>query len=551
MSSRKKRVDLNIAQKLDVIKKLESDISVDSLSEEYGVTKETVLDIYKAKAKIMDFYHKYSVREDSQENVQYCGGVEARKRIKTSEHIISGKRNCSYCNKTVSSQRALKIHERLHIGKGILQCSVCGKTYLNKEKFIIHFRIHTGERPFECSLCNKKFSDNSILRRHEKTHKPYIPYECTVCQKKFDLETAFREHLKCHADLKKFSCADCDMKFNSKANLSRHIKIHTGEKPFKCSFCDKSFTSKSDLKRHLKIHNGEKVSCSQCNKTFNDLSNLRIHERIHTGEKPYECSYCGKAFVSSSNCKVHEKIHKNERPFQCELCNKSFREKCKLERHKKTHRDTAFHSKVPCVSLGNSTCEETFVSPAPKRKYYKPEQSEEAAKFSTLGQEVQVSFTKSSNYMLDSAKRYNLSVHDSSKEDSHHIRKSPIKYSHSMHKMHNYLTHEPTSESKMIQSVCESPIENSHSMHESQPKNSPSKFRTGENRPKKLIQNKISSFFPTKEIVRPAKELHAKKSLPDATKPKDDWRVFVSILIVNMEACLKRQYSEKERVISE
>lgn len=82
MSSRKKRVDLNIAQKLDVIKKLESDISVDSLSEEYGVAKETVLDIYKAKAKIMDFYHKYSVREDSQENVQNCSGVEARKRIK-------------------------------------------------------------------------------------------------------------------------------------------------------------------------------------------------------------------------------------------------------------------------------------------------------------------------------------------------------------------------------------------------------------------------------------------------------------------------------------
>lgn len=95
-----------------------------------------------------------------------------------SEYIISGKKKCSYCNKTVGSQRALKAHERLHTGKGIFQCSVCGKTCLTKERFIVHFRIHTGEKPFECSLCDKKFSDNSSLKRHEKRHNPDMPYHC-------------------------------------------------------------------------------------------------------------------------------------------------------------------------------------------------------------------------------------------------------------------------------------------------------------------------------------------------------------------------------------
>lgn len=56
-----KRVNLTVTQKLELIRKLENGVSVKHVCEEYGVKKQTVSDIRKAKAKLTEYALKYSV----------------------------------------------------------------------------------------------------------------------------------------------------------------------------------------------------------------------------------------------------------------------------------------------------------------------------------------------------------------------------------------------------------------------------------------------------------------------------------------------------------
>ena len=58
---KRKQVNLCVAQKLELIKKLESGVSVSMVCEEYGVKKQTVSDIRKAKDKLLKFAREFDV----------------------------------------------------------------------------------------------------------------------------------------------------------------------------------------------------------------------------------------------------------------------------------------------------------------------------------------------------------------------------------------------------------------------------------------------------------------------------------------------------------
>ena len=57
----RKRVHLSIQDKLELLKKLDSGYSVAKVCEEYGVKKQTVSDIRRARAKLKAYSLKYDV----------------------------------------------------------------------------------------------------------------------------------------------------------------------------------------------------------------------------------------------------------------------------------------------------------------------------------------------------------------------------------------------------------------------------------------------------------------------------------------------------------
>ena len=58
---KRNRKALPVAAKLELIRKLEKGTSVAKLCEEYGVAKQTVSDIKKAKPKLMEYTAQYCV----------------------------------------------------------------------------------------------------------------------------------------------------------------------------------------------------------------------------------------------------------------------------------------------------------------------------------------------------------------------------------------------------------------------------------------------------------------------------------------------------------
>ena len=76
----RKLVTLSVNQKLEHIRKLEAGASVKSVCEEYGVKKQTVSDIRKAKDKLLAFSLKYNVVEGRENS--FVGG---RKRMRVSK----------------------------------------------------------------------------------------------------------------------------------------------------------------------------------------------------------------------------------------------------------------------------------------------------------------------------------------------------------------------------------------------------------------------------------------------------------------------------------
>ena len=76
----RKLVTLSVNQKLEHIRKLEAGASVKSVCEEYGVKKQTVSDIRKAKDKLLAFSLKYYVVEGRENS--FVGG---RKRMRVSK----------------------------------------------------------------------------------------------------------------------------------------------------------------------------------------------------------------------------------------------------------------------------------------------------------------------------------------------------------------------------------------------------------------------------------------------------------------------------------
>ena len=157
----------------------------------------------------------------------------------------AGQYGCDQCEKSFTSENALKYHVDKHMKLKIV-CDLCGFQSSSKGNLAMHKKIHIAETKHECDSCDKKFSNKQNLMRHEKE----VHYARNV-------NVNYVEDLD---DAKYIiKCEHCELKCKRYSDLKRHVaSIHSSSKSFQCLSCEKSFSRKDALARHMSIHTEEK-----------------------------------------------------------------------------------------------------------------------------------------------------------------------------------------------------------------------------------------------------------------------------------------------------
>ena len=234
---------------------------------------------------------------------------------KKHEHGCISKRNkevfqCSMCEYTTQTKRALQDHERAHDRTKNHRCSVEGCEaifYFQSELRAHHIIHHTTDKPFVCSelitlkdnllatekndqttVCNKSFRSRGDLHVHKKTHRHESKYCCTICDREtFKTQGQLYKHILCsHVKPLKCPYLDCSYGTSDKRQLADHVFIHSSLKTFVCQFCSKQFRQKQTYESHV--------------------------NRNHTKTKEYPCTSpgCDKIFYGFVDCQRHvEKCH--------------------------------------------------------------------------------------------------------------------------------------------------------------------------------------------------------------------------------------------------
>ncbi|CAL4122129.1 unnamed protein product, partial [Meganyctiphanes norvegica] len=132
-------------------------------------------------------------------------------------------------------------HQRIQIGHQTYQCSYCEKTFTSDGDLRIHMKKHT-RKSYKCSQCEKIFSKRSRLVYHWRTHSGEKPYQCNICDKVFSMNGSLSIHMRSHIQNTLYQCQLCDKAFPRNIVLIYHMRTHTGEKPYKCNQCGKAFS---------------------------------------------------------------------------------------------------------------------------------------------------------------------------------------------------------------------------------------------------------------------------------------------------------------------
>ena len=99
-SGKRKRVNLGIGEKLELIKKLESGVSVVRICDEHGVKKQTVSDIQRSKDKLTSYAMKFDVDPSKDKK----GAAHKRKLVKVHKSRI-GRNGLQVARATEFSER--------------------------------------------------------------------------------------------------------------------------------------------------------------------------------------------------------------------------------------------------------------------------------------------------------------------------------------------------------------------------------------------------------------------------------------------------------------
>ncbi|XP_061402531.1 zinc finger protein 624-like [Musca vetustissima] len=113
------------------------------------------------------------------------------------------------------------------------QCLICNTWYRNIDGLKTHQKnMHVDEgAEHRCHICNKTSTTNRALKRHiYLNHICEKKFKCTMCEKAFKRKQDLKEHISVHTGEALYTCPSCPMTFSSSANMYKHRqRLHKAE----------------------------------------------------------------------------------------------------------------------------------------------------------------------------------------------------------------------------------------------------------------------------------------------------------------------------------
>ncbi|CAH0394490.1 unnamed protein product [Bemisia tabaci] len=263
---------------------------------------------------------------------------------------------CTFCDKAFAVRSTLSSHMRTHIGKSY-SCSYCPRSYSNPRALKLHkssFHLSPSEwgkaavwppesadsgvgaitvqsetiksenEPNEnIPLKLKSSKIPTIIHAKILDHRPEkiaAPQKLTfLTELDSTKQSGQKQDSKTTATHRPYACTECNLRFSKTSHLKTHMRKHTGEKPFQCNICKKSFVTAGILRVHARSHIGIKnFSCSDCGKLFSTRGSLRRHSAIHSENDQFACPHCQKTYKCIASCKKHIQTHRFDKEIQIE-----------------------------------------------------------------------------------------------------------------------------------------------------------------------------------------------------------------------------------------
>ena len=149
-----------------------------------------------------------------------------------------------------------------------------------------------------CYMCNKTCTSQKALKRHVEYNHMVKPWKCSLCEKSFPTEAHKKIHEKLHSSQRPYECKECGKRFKSQTNLTCHTKTHSDLKPWKCVVCNMAFRAKSNFTKHSKMYHGGQIKAEMNEAASQDNSNIK--SEVEDGTKENEVQHSKEGVVEES-----------------------------------------------------------------------------------------------------------------------------------------------------------------------------------------------------------------------------------------------------------
>ena len=286
--------------------------------------------------------------------------------------------DCKDCDKKLTSESDLKIHENIVHPIFKFTCDKCDKRFLFERSVNLHQKVvHSNQgsaKTNETILLKKELREQSPKHNNSKSdsmsNKSGIhqgrKFKCEQCPKHFSVKSHLKRHITLvHQGILKFKCHDCPRRFSCQANMKIHVKgVHKKIKDLQCEYCKKSFSRKWSLNVHKITHSKirDRMNCSKCDKTFVSETTLKVHiKMVHDKIKDQQCEHCLNVFLTKSELKRHMITH-SDRRIKCSKCENTFASKETLKIHMKM-----VHEKIKNFKCEN--CSKSFFAKSDLKRH--------------------------------------------------------------------------------------------------------------------------------------------------------------------------------------